>query len=209
MPSAMRALHKLSISLVLSLVPAASWAQGTASSSAAFDHKAMLDQFNEQADILQARVAELKDRIFLLRESVVLGSFAETKAIILHTDEVGSSFTLEEIVYTFDGKELLNVKGAQAAERQREFEVFNGPLPAGPHEISVSMIYGGSGFGIFTYLKGYRFKIDSKYRFNAAEGRLTKVTVIPEARKDITIDPKDRLFVRYETDVLTHGSEKR
>jgi hypothetical protein len=87
--------------------------------------------------------------------------------------------------------------------------VLNGPMSPGVHELSVSMTYTGSGFGLFTYLKGYKFKVESKYKLNVAEGRLNKLTVIAFAKKDITLEPKDRLAVRYEAEVMVPSAEPR
>ncbi|MCC7382095.1 MAG: hypothetical protein IT384_09705 [Deltaproteobacteria bacterium] len=190
--------------------PASTSAVSTSTSAGAgrFDHKAILDRLSERSDLLQGRIDQVGDRVRLLRESVVIGSIAPTRVLIVHRDELGASFTLDELTYRLDGNEVLATKTAAVtiSVDQQDFEVFNGPMVAGAHEINVSMIFSGSGFGLFTYLKGYKFKVESKYRFNAAEGRLTKVSVIAYAKKDITLEPKDRLAIRYETDILALSS---
>jgi hypothetical protein len=54
---------------------------------------------------------------------------------------------------------------------QTEFEVYNGSIVPGDHNITVNLEYRGNGYGIFSYLKGYRFRVRSSYTFNAPEGR--------------------------------------
>ena len=177
------------------------------SAGGAFDHKTALDELNTRADKLQALISKANDRVLLLRESVILGAISPTRAIIVHTDEMGSSFALEEVKYSLDGQAILEAK-SEKRDQQRDREIFNGPITPGPHELQVSLLYVGTGFGVFTYLKGYKLRVESRYKFTAAEGRLTKLTAISHAKKDITLEPKDRLAVRYELDVLTHSSAK-
>lgn len=172
----------------------------------AFDHKTALDELNARADKLQGMISRANDRVLLLRESVILGAISPTRATIVHTDEMGSSFALQEVKYTLDGQTLLEAKPQSLDQQQREREIFNGPITPGPHELHVSLLYAGTGFGVFTYLKGYKLRVESRYKFTAAEGRLTKLTAISHAKKDITLEPKDRLAIRYELDVLTHSS---
>lgn len=172
------------------------------SSPPSADHATALEEIAARTDVLQRRLKEIADRVLLLRETVVTGKVAPTQALVLHRNELGASFRLEQATYTLDGREIFARDDNEGfLDGQREFELLNGNLPAGEHELRVSLVIGGSGFGLFTYLKGYRFKVESRYRFLVAEGRLTRLSVIAFEKPDITLEPKDRLAVRYELDV--------
>ena len=41
----------------------------------------------------------------------------------------------------------------------QEFDVYNGAIQPGSHTQSVSLQYQGNGFGVFSYLKGYKFNV--------------------------------------------------
>ena len=171
-------------------------------STSANDHEVTLEAISTRADSIQKRLEALEQRVLLLRETVATGKVAPTQALIVHRNQMGSSFRLEEVLYTLDDREILSKTDKEGfLDAQREFEVLNGSLPAGEHEIKVSMTFGGSGFGLFTYLKGYRFKVESRYRFVVAEGRLTRLSVVAHEKADITLEPKDRLAVRYDLEV--------
>lgn len=173
-----------------------------APTATAADHQATLEALSSRADELEKRLDAAHQRVLLLRETVVTGKVAPTQALIVHRNQMGSSFRLEEVLYTLDDREILAKTDQEGfLDAQRELEILNGGLPAGEHEIKVSMTFGGSGFGLFTYLKGYRFKVESRYRFVVAEGRLTRLSVVAYEKPDITLEPKDRLAVRYELEV--------
>jgi hypothetical protein len=75
----------------------------------------------------------------------------------------------------------------------------------------VNLVYAGNGFGIFSYLKGYRFKIRSSYTFSAEEGKFTEIKVVGFERGGITTDLRERPTVRYDVDVMkdTARSKKK
>jgi hypothetical protein len=54
---------------------------------------------------------------------------------------------------------------------------------------------------VFSYLDGYKFKVQSSYTFNAEPGRLTVVKVVGFERGGFTTDIKDRPSVRYDVEV--------
>ena len=56
------------------------------------------------------------------------------------------------------------------AEMQ-EFDVYNGAIQPGSHTLSVALHYQGNGFGVFSYLKGYKFNVKSSHTFVAGESK--------------------------------------
>ena len=81
---------------------------------------------------------------------------------------------------------------------QGEIEIFNGTVAPGNHQISVYLEYRGNGFGIFSYLNDYKFKIKSGYTFTAEEGRVTSVRVVGFEKGGITTELTERPTVRYD-----------
>ncbi|HEX9104599.1 MAG TPA: hypothetical protein VF997_20455, partial [Polyangia bacterium] len=114
---------------------------------------------------LERRVNELKEQIFrskarlnLLKETVLHGVIAGSRAVITHRNEMGSMYTPIRYVYALDGQEIFtkNDESGKMAD-QKEIEVFNGSITPGNHTLSVQMVYQGNGYGVFSYLKGYKF----------------------------------------------------
>lgn len=172
------------------------------------DHVMVLERIDNKADDVQRKIAALKDRVDLLRESVVVGSITPSRTIIVHKSDLGDSFDIESLEYKLDG-EVIFTKSVKdgAINVQQEFEVLNGFLTPGEHLFEVGIVLKGSGRGFFAYFLGYRFRLSSKYRLSVAEGRLTKLVVTPYPRPDVSLKPKERLAIKYDIGVQVNRAE--
>ncbi len=164
---------------------------------------------------LEGRVNDLKEKIFrtktrlsILKETVLSTSIAGAEAMIVHRNEMGSSFRLEKVSYSVDGqpqRTWVDKDGDLDGDEERV--VFDGPITPGNHTISVVMTYRGNGFGIFSYLRGYVFNLRSSHTFHAEEGKLIRVRVVGYEKGGITTDLKDRPDIRFE-DKLSDSRRK-
>ena len=162
---------------------------------------------------LESRVNELKERIFrskarlnLLKETVLHGVIAGSRAILTHKNDMGSSFRLIKLVYAVDGAQIYaKTDDSGALDEKREFEIFNGSIVPGNHTISVQMIFRGHGYGIFSYLKGYKFTVRSSHTFTAGEGRQTGITVKAYEKGNLTTELKDRPAIKFDVNLFASG----
>ena len=160
---------------------------------------------------LERRVNELKEQIFrskarlnLLKETVLHGVIAGSRAIITHRNEMGSMYTPIRYVYALDGQEIYS-KTDESGKLgdQKEIEVFNGSITPGNHTLSVQMVYQGNGYGVFSYLKGYKFTAKSSRTFTAPEGKQLQLKVVGfEKGNPVTTDPKDRPAVGFREQLV-------
>ena len=168
----------------------------------------------EQNDLkvrtIEERVSDLKEKVFRtkgrlmnLQEMVIGGDITTgAKAILVHRNEMGSSFYLEAVSYSLDGAPVYSkVDQDGDLEKREEFEVFNGRIVPGNHQLSVQLTYRGHGFGVFSYLEGYKFRVQSSYTFNAEPGKAMTVKVVGFEKGGMTAELKDRPAVRYDVDV--------
>jgi hypothetical protein len=169
---------------------------------------------DEKADLkvrgLEERVSDLKEKIFRtkarlmsLQEMVIGGDITSgAKAVLVHRNEMGASFYLESVVYALDGAPVytkVDVDGD--LEKREEFEIFNGRVSPGEHQVSVQFVYRGHGYGLFSYLEGYKFRVQSSNAFTAEPGKVTTVRVVGYEKGGITAELKDRPSVRYDVDI--------
>lgn len=160
---------------------------------------------------LERRVNELKEQIFrskarlnLLKETVLHGVIAGARAVITHRNEMGSMYTPIRYVYALDGQEIFSkVDESGKLADQKEIEVFNGSIAPGNHTLSVQMTYQGNGYGVFSYLKGYKFIAKSSRTFTAPEGKQLQMKVVGfEKGNPVTTDPKDRPSVDFRESLV-------
>ncbi|HEX9049723.1 MAG TPA: dihydrolipoamide acetyltransferase [Anaeromyxobacter sp.] len=167
---------------------------------------------------LEERVSDLKEKIFRtkarlmnLQEMVIGGDITTgSKAVLVHRNEMGSSFYLESVAYALDGAPIytkVDVDGD--LEKREEFEIFNGRIVPGNHQISVQLVYRGHGYGLFSYLEGYKFKVQSSYAFNAEPGKVNTIKVVGFEKGGLTAELKDRPAVRYDVDVQREENARR
>lgn len=198
--------------LIVALAPAVAPAQGTpppASPAAAVPPSAD-DLADLKVKTLEERVNDLKEKIFRtkarltnLQEMVMGGDVTSgARAVVFHRNEMGPEFVLESVTYTLDGAPIYaKVDKDGDLDKREQFEIFNGRVVPGNHQLVVKLTYRGHGFGVFSYLDAYRFKVQSSYVFNAEPGKSTQVKVVGIEKGGITAELQDRPSVRYDVDV--------
>ena len=198
---------RLLVAVAVLSFSAPAWAQSSSSSAAVDrtslgDHQALLTSFHSRIDEIEGRIAVSEGLVATLKENALGSVIARTYAVIEHRNEMGSGFELESAVYTLDGGTIFtkeNVDGTLDA--QRAFELYNGPITPGQHTIEVSLLFRGKSAGVFTYLEGYKYKINSKYALDVPEGKSTRLAIVAYERDDITMETEDRLSVRYDVEI--------
>ncbi len=65
----------------------------------------------------------------------------------------------------------------------------------------MQLVYRGHGYGLFSYLEGYKFRVQSSNTFDAEPGKVTTVKVVGFEKGGMTAELKDRPAVRYDMDV--------
>jgi hypothetical protein len=159
---------------------------------------------------LEQRINELKEQIFrskarlsLLAETVLQGVVAGAQTAIVHENKMSASYKLVKAVYALDGAPIFNRSDEEGALGDRpEFDVYNGSIVPGEHTLTVNLEYRGHGYGIFSYLKGYRFKVRSSHTFSAPEGKAVSLRVVAYEKGGPTAPLEERPAVRYQERVM-------
>ena len=166
--------------------------------TAAGNYGVRLRDLEQRINSLKEQVFQSKARLALLAETVLQGVVAGAQARIVHKDKMGSSYKLVRVVYALDGAPIFNTADESGVLSERgEFDVYNGSIVPGEHTLTVTLQYRGHGYGIFSYLKGYRFNVNSSYTFSAAEGKLTDLQVVAYEQGGPTTPLEDRPQVRF------------
>ena len=154
---------------------------------------------------LEQRVNELKEQIFrskarlsLLAETVLEGVVGGGQAVIVHENRMSDSYKLVRVVYALDGAPIFTKADEEGMlGDQDEFEIYNGSIVPGEHTLTVNLEYRGHGYGVFAYLKGYRFKVRSTYTFAVPEGRVSTLHVVGYEKGGPTTPLEERPAVQY------------
>jgi hypothetical protein len=180
-------------------------ASAPAAGSAAGDESIDAGTYAVRLRDLEQRINELKEQIFrskarlsLLAETVLEGVVGGGQAVILHENRMSQSYKLVRVVYALDGAPIFTKADEEGSlGDQKEFEIYNGSIVPGEHTLTVNLEYRGHGYGVFAYLKGYRFKVRSTYTFAVPEGRVSTVHVVGYEKGGPTTPLEERPAVRY------------
>jgi hypothetical protein len=180
------------------VTPVSAQTTGASDDKPAYNLK--LRDIEERVNDLKEKIFQSKARLIQLQEVVLHGTISGAKAKVVHRNEMGASFSLARAQYSLDGTPIFNRRDSGEGELADadEIEIFNGTVAPGNHQISVYLEYRGNGFGIFSYLNDYKFKIKSSYTFTAEEGRVTSVRVVGFEKGGITTELTERPTVRYD-----------
>ena len=159
---------------------------------------------------LEKNVNELKEQIFrtkarlnLLKETVLGGTLGASRAVIRHKNEMGSSYRLIKAVYALDGVQIFaKVDDTGRLAEMPEFDIYNGAIQPGSHTLTVMLVYQGNGFGVFSYLKGYKMTVHSSHTFVAGEAKATAINVVGYEKGNITTNLQDRPAVDFRINVV-------
>lgn len=157
-----------------------------------------LKDLEDRVNRLKEQIFRSKARLSLLAETVLDRRIAGANAVISFHNEMGGSFWLTKATFLLDGGPILNKTDEDGNLAERDvIEIFDGPVMPGDHTLSVVLQYRGHGFGIFSYLKGYSFKIRSSRTFTVGEGKTIKVGVVGYEKGSVTTPLEERPAVRY------------
>jgi hypothetical protein len=167
-----------------------------------------LRNLEQRVDALKEQAWRVKARVGMLKEAV-LGGGIGARATISHENKMGGSFRLTRLVYALDGQQIFARidEDTSKLNDMKSIEVFSGPIAPGNHTISVLAEYHGSGYGVFAYLKQYKFTVRSSHTFTATEGKETEVIVEGYEKGGITTQLKDRPAIDFKVNTLTERPE--
>jgi hypothetical protein len=195
--------------------PAAPTATTSPTDSSTADAEAARSGWQRELRTVEQDVTGLKERVFrskatlqLLREMLLEGATAGARVILIHDNRMGPAYTMESIQYFLDGKNIYaKMDPSGGLDAQRQIKLLEQSLPPGPHNLQVNMTLRGKGFGIFSYLRTYSFKVQSSYSFSIEDGKTTTVKVIANEKGGPWRTFVDRPNVQYEENSDTNAEK--
>jgi len=186
--------------------PAADGASAPASSAGGADtgaYTVRLRSLERNVNDLKEQVFRVKARLNLLKETVLGGVIGASRCVIRHKNEMGSSFRMIKAVYALDGVQLFaKADDTGRLAEMNEFDIYNGAIQPGSHTITVQLIYQGYGYGVFSYLKNYKFNVRSSHTFVAGDGKATIVTVVGYEKGSIATNMEEKPAVEFRVNVM-------
>lgn len=117
--------------------------------------------------------------------------FGSARVRVVVENAMGESFVLVGAKLALDDR-LIHDRQSEQLAGQKTFVVYDGVLAAGEHDLDVSLALRGQGYGVFSYLKGYRFSAKTKQRFEVDGDQRAVVRVVAHERGGPTTPLEER-----------------
>jgi len=133
-------------------------------------------RLEQKTQALKERAWQLKARVEMLKEQT-LGGGVGAQAMILHNDQMGSSFRITKLIYSLDGTQVFarSDETGDSMYKSKNYDIFSGPIAPGNHSLQVVATYRGHGYGVFEYLRKFNFTARGTATFTTGEGKISKV----------------------------------
>jgi hypothetical protein len=163
---------------------------------------------------LEQRVDELKDqirrshtRLALLSDTILGGGAAGSRSEVTFRNEMSSAFRLTKALFVIDGTVQYNRSDDSGAlADQKEIPIFSGSIPPGDHTVQVLLNFQGNGYGVFTYLRGYKFEVKSSHSFTAVEGKTLTLEATALEKGGVTTPLEQRPAIEWHEKVGALGA---
>lgn len=165
-----------------------------------------LRDLEQRIDELKEQIRRSHTRLSLLSDTILAGgSGGGSRAIIKFSNEISTAWKISKLVIVLDGSVQYSKTEQQGMIAEAgEVPAFTGTIPPGAHTVQVLVNLTGTGFGVFSYLKGYKFEIRSDHSFTSIEGKTTNLQVVSFEKGGATARFEERPAVRY-SEKVTQG----
>jgi hypothetical protein len=117
-----------------------------------------------------------------------------------HVNQMGGAYRIEAVQYFLNGKNVFSKADPSGTLHEtKEMKVHEQALPPGKHNVQVQLVLRGQGYGIFSYLQDYQFRVQSSYGFAIEDGTRTNLRAVAvskgflksfESRPDVRFEPR-------------------
>jgi hypothetical protein len=157
-----------------------------------------LRDLEQRIDELKEQIRRSHTRLSLLTDTILSGGLAGSRSEVQFQNDMSSAFKLVRALFVLDGAVQYNKSDDSGAlAEQKEIPIFTGSIPPGDHTVQILLEFQGSGYGVFSYLKGYRFEARSSHSFTAVEGKTLTLQIIAYEKGGVTTPLEERPAVRF------------
>lgn len=166
-----------------------------------------LRDLEQRVDELKEQVRRSHTRLSLLSDTILSGGVGGARADIVFKNELSNAFHLTGATFVLDGAVQYNKQDDTGTlAEQKEIPIFSGSVPPGDHTLQVVLKLRGHGYGVFSYLRGYKFNVPATHSFTVTEGKAVRLEAIVWEKGDVTTPLEERPAIRWQQTLSNFGS---
>jgi hypothetical protein len=157
-----------------------------------------LRDLQQRIDQLKEQIRRSHTRLSLLSDTILTGGSSGSRSTVRFENKLSSQFKLTRLLVVLDGAVQYNKKDRSGVlADQKMIPIFSGSIPPGDHTLQVLVNLRGHGYGVFSYLRGYRFEVRSSHSFTAVEGKTSRLRILAYEKGGVTTPLEERPAIRY------------
>lgn len=169
-----------------------------------------LRDLEQRVDELKEQIRRSHTRLSLLSDTILSGGVGGARAEINFKNELSNAFHLTGATFVLDGSVQYNKQDDTGAlAEQKQIPIFSGSIPPGDHTLQVVLKLRGHGYGVFSYLRGYKFNVPATHSFTVTEGKAIKLEAVVWEKGDVTTPLEERPAIRWQQTVSSSGDDTR
>jgi hypothetical protein len=168
-----------------------------------------LRDLEQRIDELKEQIRRSHTRLSLLSDTILSGGVGGARAEISFRNDISNAFRLAGAVFVLDGVVQYNKQDDSESgllASQKEIPIFSGAIPPGDHTMQVALKLHGYGYGVFSYLRSYKFEVKSSHAFTITEGKTVSLEVVAWEKGDVTTPLEQRPAIRFTENLKTGAS---
>ncbi|NUP05019.1 MAG: hypothetical protein HOW73_03045 [Polyangiaceae bacterium] len=163
-----------------------------------------LRDLEQKIDELKEQIRRSHTRLSLLSDTILSGGGSGSRAVVRFKNDLSDAFRITKALFVLDGAVQYNKTDQSGAlNDQDEIPIFNGSIPPGDHTLQVLVNLQGNGYGVFSYLRGYKFEVRSSHSFSAVEGKTVTLDAVAYEKGSVTTPLEERPAIRYTEKVVS------
>ena len=160
----------------------------------------------QRVDELKGQIRRSHTRLALLSDTILNNGAAGSRSEVEFKNEMSSAFLLIRALFVIDGQVQYNRQDDSGAlADQKDIPIYSGTVPPGDHTIQVALTFQGNGYGVFSYLRGYKFEVKSSHAFTAVEGKTMSVIATAFEKGGVTTPLEQRPAVEWQEKIQALG----
>ena len=157
-----------------------------------------LRDLEQRIDELKEQIRRSHTRLSLLSDTILSGGVGGSRAEISFETDLSDAFRLTRVLVVLDGAVLYNkTDEAGGLGELGRIPIFSGSMPPGDHTVQVKIELRGHGYGVFSYLRGYTFKVEDTHSFTATEGKTVELAIYAYEKGGVTTPLEQRPNLRF------------
>jgi hypothetical protein len=155
-----------------------------------------LRDLEQRVDELKEQIRRSHTRLSLLSDTILSGGIGGARAEISFRNDLSNAFHLTGATFVLDGAVQYNKQDDTGAlAEQKQIPIFSGSIPPGDHTLQVVLKLRGHGYGVFSYLRGYKFNVPA-----------IKLEAVVWEKGDVTTPLEERPAIRWQQTVGSSGA---